>query len=146
MATLEEVNLIIQRVEAFRTADLIRKLMEAETGIGSVLRILHQAERPVTSGMISRSLGVSTARIAVLLKKLEGKGLIIRTAGADDARTTLVGLTEQGLEYTEYMYADLCAEIGRLIDHLGLERLLEFVSIAEEIVSIMKGPSDSLPE
>ena len=44
------------------------------------------------------------------------------------------------------MYADYCEELARLIDRVGLDRLREFMAIAAEIDSVMKGPPELIEE
>ena len=146
IATQEEVLLVIRQMEASRPMDLFRKLNKAENGAGAVLRVLHRAGEPVTAGAISQAMGVSTARVAVLLKKLEGRGLIRRAPGAKDARKTMVRLTGAGDEKVAHMYSDYCAEIARLIDCVGMDRLGEFAAIAGEINAVMVGPSNDAVE
>ena len=80
MAIKEEIALLEAMMVSSRPGEFFRKLNEADNGIGAVLRTLHQSQGPVTSGAISQAMGVSTARVAALLKKLESRGLVTRSA------------------------------------------------------------------
>lgn len=142
MATKEEIALLESMLGTCRPGELFLKLNEADNGLGAVLRILHRSEGPVTSGTVSRAMGVSTARVAALLKRLENLGLVARAQGRKDARTTMVSLTRKGTETVERMYADYCGELAKLIDRVGLDRLREFMAIAGEIDAVMKGPPE----
>ena len=144
MAAKEEIDMLEALILDCRPRAFFQKLDEADNGAGAVLRILHQLEGPVTSGMITRRMGVSSARVAALLKRLENRGLVSRVQGTEDARQTIVGLTEAGAATVEHMYADYCEDLARLIDSIGLDRLREFMLTAKEINSVMKGPPDIL--
>lgn len=109
-------------------------------GIGAVLRILNVPGKRMTAGEISRELGVSTARVAVILKKMEAKGILVRETGIEDARTTVVHLTDNGMETACKVRDELFADVGRAIDTIGEERLLEFVNTFRELRKVLKGP------
>ena len=90
----------------------------------------------MTSGKIAKELHGSTARMAVLLKKLEAKGLIIREPGVKDARTTVVRLSDQGWQKVEAVQHEVYQVLGTLIDEIGMERMLTFAETAKEIRSV----------
>lgn len=83
-------------------------------------------------------LGVSTARVAVLLKKMAAKGLITKGHDPADARVTVVSLTEQGRESIREIEGELYRQTGLVIDRVGEERVLEFIAIAQEIQSALQ--------
>ena len=90
--------------------------------------------------MISDRLDISTARVAVLLKKMVAKGLITKEKDPIDARVTIVKLTEYGRETIEHMWADVKAQMGKVIDEIGEDRLLEYIEINKEIRRIVTPP------
>lgn len=99
MATETQVDEIIRLAERVHSSDAFRCMDEANAGIGGTLRMLaeaRKAETVVTAGDIAERLGVSTARVAALLKRLESKGLIARRRSEADARVTEVVLTDKG--------------------------------------------------
>lgn len=78
MATETQVDEIIRLAERVHSSDAFRCMDEANAGIGGTLRMLaeaRKAETVVTAGDIAERLGVTTARVAALLKRLESKGL-----------------------------------------------------------------------
>ena len=99
-------------------------------------------KEPITAGAISEKLGISTARVAVLLKKLEAKGTISRLRDPADARKTLVQLTDSGMEWIQETWKKICDQMGKMIDTIGEERLMEFIEVGIEIRKIMQ----ELPE
>lgn len=141
MATKEQIETVIKTFGDVHPAEFFKRMDETSAGIGAVLKLLHETESTVTAGKISSFMRVSTARVAVLLKKMEAKGLIIKETGATDARTTVVKLSVLGRETVEKMRADMYSQISTVIDKIGMERLEEFAAISKEIHSVIKGPS-----
>lgn len=140
MATREQIETILVLVHDTHPATFFKRIDDTSAGISAVLRFLYEADGEVTSGQISSSMNVSTARMAVLLKKMDAKGLICKETGAADARTTVVRLSGFGRETVEKIHADMYRQVGCVIDKIGMERLIEFTTVAREICSIMKGP------
>lgn len=77
-------------------------------GMRAVVQLLHQKKEAITSKEISDAMNVSSARMTVLLQKMEGEGLIRKDNSPNDARSILVSLTEKGrekaLEVERYHY------------------------------------------
>ena len=140
MATREEIEKMAILLDESHPEKLMKKRNETGAGIGAVLRFLSQSDKPMTAGSISRSINVSTARVAVLLNKMEAKGFVCRTTGTEDARTVVVSLTPLGMETAQKLHESLYQDIGVLIDTIGMDRLIEYANISREIRSVMKGP------
>lgn len=87
--------------------------------------------------MVSKSLNISTARVAVLIRKMVDKGLITRETGANDARVVELKLTEHGREVVESLQRQRDEQMGRIIDKVGIERILEYIEISQEMQSVM---------
>ena len=96
MATKEQVDKVFAAVEDSKPKDLSKITNETMSGIGAVLRFLYESDRDITAGQISSFMNVSTARVAALLKKMEARGLIVKSTGENDARTTVVRLSSKG--------------------------------------------------
>ena len=141
MHNQEEIEGLIQAMYDAQPKDLARFMSENQAGIKAVLQLLYLAEGPVTAGTIAEEIGVSTARVAVLLKKMENKDLILREADPEDARVTTVRLSDQGLKTVTAMRQELYRQMGILIDRMGMDRMLEFVAISKEIQDVLKPPS-----
>ncbi|MBR5524528.1 MAG: winged helix DNA-binding protein [Clostridia bacterium] len=144
MATREEIEKIVLLLDESHPSKFMKKRNETNAGIGAVLRFLFESGQPMTAGSISQFMNVSTARVAVLLKKMEARGFIFRQAGTADARTVVVSLTEAGIETASKMQEDFHRDIGVLIDTIGMERLIEYTNISREIRSVIKGPSPDI--
>lgn len=73
--------------------------MREKTGLG---RSAHRAlmilsdHGDLSQTALAERLEISTAAVAVLLKKMEAEGYLLRTANTNDSRTNSIKLTEQG--------------------------------------------------
>lgn len=100
----EECRLVEKYV---RTTKLHRKVLEQELSSTGVYRSQHQllmfvADHPeVSQKELARLHGVSTATIAVSLKKLEQGGYIERKVDVRDNRYNLICITPKGMAAAE---------------------------------------------
>ena len=133
MATAEQIERIAALLRQAHPAASLKKVNEAAEGLGAALLFLAQEDAPVSAGAVSAYLHVSTARVAVLLRKLEAKGLIVTGARASDARVTSVRMSEAGREAARQLRESLHEQIGYLADRLGEEKLVQFALTAREI-------------
>ena len=122
-----------QKMRSCRPQPLYSKLDEGQRGTGFVLAYLREAKGEVIAGDLARELGVSTARIAALLRKMEKNGLIERRRSAADARQTVVALTEAGTEYTDKIMEQILEKTELLLERVGKEDLEEFIRISQKI-------------
>lgn len=142
MATKAQVEMVLgefKKMHRPHPSGLLQRIDERQEGVGAVLCLLSESEDTVTAGRISEVLGVSTARVAVLLKKMAAKGLITKERAPSDARVTVVTLTEQGKVVIREMEDDIFRKTELVIDQVGEERVLEFLAIAKEIQSVICG-------
>ncbi|HOF27514.1 MAG TPA: winged helix DNA-binding protein [Clostridia bacterium] len=130
MVSNEKIKRIIRLIEDVELEKVFKSLNDTMSGMGAALHILYEYGRSTTSGQLCDLLGVSSARVAVLLKTMESKGLIVKRKGVLDARTTVVSLTAFGEETTlkirEEMY-------NRIIDYVGFAQLEQFFAVAKQI-------------
>ena len=140
MATQEEIRKIITLLDESHPAKFMKKHNETNAGIGAVLNFLYDSDQPMTAGSISKFMNVSTARVAVLLRKMEARGFISRQSGKEDGRTVVVRLTAAGTETVLKLRENFYRDVGILIDTIGMERLIEYTTISKEIRAVLKGP------
>lgn len=138
MAEKAQIELVLAKMKQARPAEFFKCMDETQAGIGAVLHLLYESSGTVTAGMISDSLQISTARVAVLLKKMSAKGLISKERGILDARTTVVCLTSSGEQNIEEIQNHIYRQIGLAIDTVGERRLLDFITTADELRSVME--------
>lgn len=140
MATKEQIEMVLEKFQKAHPVNFYKMVNETQVGMGAVLRLLYESNGMVTAGKISDVLNISTARVAVLLKKMVAKGLISKEQSAKDARLTVVKLTALGEETVSKIHDEIYAQMGRIIDAIGEERLLEFIEISNEIRAVAKKP------
>ena len=141
MPSQEQIQMVFEHIRDSHSGDFFERISETTKGIAAVLGYLYETGETVTAGQISKVMNVSTARVAVLLKKMENKGLIIKETGTNDARTTVVRLSELGIKNAERLHNEIYSQISRMIDSIGMERLMEFIAVSKEIRSIIKAPT-----
>ena len=141
MANRETVEMILKKMEGSNPVDFFKSVNELQMGIGAVLQILQKSKGVVTAGQISEEMGVSTARVAVLLKKMAAKGLITKEKGVMDGWVTIVRLTESGENIASKMRHEMWVQVEKIIDSIGEERVLEFIEISNEIRNIVRVPN-----
>lgn len=137
MATPEQIEKVIFALSSSHPKDLFRAMDENQAGIGAVLRLLSESSGTITAGRIADYMNVSTARVAVLLKKMAAKDLIVRESYADDARVTVVRLSQKGEETAADIRKKIHDHVDTVIDKVGMERILEFAEISKEIHNAM---------
>lgn len=145
MATKEQVDKVFAAVEDSKPKDLSKITNETMSGIGAVLRFLYESDRDITAGQISSFMNVSTARVAALLKKMEARGLIVKSTGENDARTTVVRLSSKGIETVKIMKEKMIRDISAVIDKIGMEPFLEYIEMTKRISSIISENGSCLP-
>ena len=82
-------------LEHMRALDCVveRSYTRGETG---VLLYLYHISRPLFPGELTEKLGLTTGRIANILRALEAEGLVQRMPDGQDKRRVQVSLTRQG--------------------------------------------------
>lgn len=143
MATKEQIERLMNRFMEARPMDFFKSMNETQAGTGAVLKYLFHSDRCVTAGEISEHMKVSTARVAVILRKMEAKQLIIKGKDVSDGRMTVVTLSDQGRKVAAEIGADIRCKVGLLIDKVGEKRLDEFIEILLDFKEILKdGPPE----
>lgn len=140
MATIEQIEFLRKQLWDQSPAEFLKNFDQKQAGMHAILHLLFETSETVTAGMISDEMNVSTARVAVLLRKMVEKGLIRKETHALDARVTIVKLTEFGQDIAQNERDDVIRRLGAAIDKIGMDRMLEFVSISKELKAIMGDP------
>lgn len=140
MATQTEIELLLKQLKKAPPSDLFKNIDKSAVGISAALQYLYETDEVVTAGKLSENIGVSTARVAVLLKKMTANGLIEKENDLSDARVVVVKLSEYGRETAKKIQENAYAQVAVMIDEIGMDRMLEFAEISQEIHAIMKEP------
>lgn len=146
MITKERIEFIAQELPKVQPTNFLKIVNDSNAGIGFVLKLLFSASNnQLSAGELSESMCVSTARVAVLLKKMENKGLIFKQEDKSDARVTIVKLSEEGKRVAAEMKENMLKHIAKVIDKVGEEKFLQFISISHEIKDAMGEEFPSKP-
>ena len=137
MATKEQIDTLFRELEKAPPSEHFKYFDESTAGIQAILKYLNTTEKEASAGKISNHIKVSTARTAVLLKKMEAKNLIERKPDPDDGRMVIVKLSEHGKQKASAIHENVCRSLGEMIDKVGMDRMLEFVEISNEIHKLM---------
>ena len=119
----------------FRDVRVINKNNE---GLGLIVGYLYEHQDCVVyAGDLAKVSGVSTARIAAALNKLERLGIIQREASEKDSRKTIVKITAEGKARAEEKRKDVVQYTAKLIDKVGKEDMDSFLRILGRIKQAM---------
>lgn len=105
-------------------ADLI-----SSRGEEQVLLLLYFRNAPACAGDFAVCLGLTSGRVANLLKQLERKGYIMRISDAKDRRKVQISLTEEGKQYACKVYEKTLCEYKSLFAQLGDQDAQEFMRV-----------------
>lgn len=99
-------------------------------------------KKSITSGELADALGLTTARIASILKSLEKKGYITRECSEEDKRKVYVIITGSGIKYIEKkndtvfrFYRDIFAQMEER-DRDEFIRLLKIITDIAELTEM----------
>lgn len=101
-----------------------------------VLFFLLQKEEVVEPGEISKSLALSTPRVAKILQQLEDKGLVERQINQEDRRKIDVFLTDEGRDVIKQRKNFFVRTIAKIMSHLGEEDTKEYLRITKRLTEI----------
>lgn len=101
------------------------------------LSLLLLRDEPSCPSELSRSMGVSSARIAALLKHLEQKGWISRSADEHDERRVNVLLTDAGRELINSRRRDAIERVSAALRELGEEDAHEYVRLQQKMLDAL---------
>lgn len=124
----------LEKIMKSKFFKLSSKINNKTKGQEFILNYLHNKNKEVSAGELSVALGVSTARIAVLLKKLIKNNYVIKTTSKADARVVMISITQTGIEYIEKENKGILDYIGRIIEKVGVEKIEEFIKTADELL------------
>ncbi len=112
-----------------------QKISKMTRGEVFVLNYLMTHQNQAHPAEISRSMVVSTARIAALLSRLEEKQYISRASDPSDNRQVIVTLLPQGLALIQRIRSEVIAAVVRMLERLGPEDAREYIRIQKKILS-----------
>lgn len=137
MAKEQEVLSLLNEFNSIQPLAFLQHIDMTSMGIGNVLGFLCASGREVTAGEISDYMNVSTARVAVLLKKMSEKDLIKRRTDPSDKRKVMVSITSKGVQAFEEKKKEILLYAGAIVDHFGKEKVEDFIGSCRSIRDIV---------
>ncbi len=85
---------------------------------------------------MSKALMLTTARVAAMLKSLEGRDMITRTPDPADNRQVIVCLTEKGIALVKDRRTGMIHSVAKMLEALGEEDAKAYVRIQAKLVEL----------
>lgn len=136
MLTKEEAIILMERLKKTKPNDFFNKVDDYEVGMRFVLIYLSENEN-VYANNIANVMGVSRARITVLLNKLENKGYIKKEVSATDKRIEVVSLTDSGFAYINQIKENVISLVIKVVDEIGIDEIHRFLDTAAKIKKLL---------
>lgn len=124
---------LIKEINECRPHEIFELFYVSEKGIYAILNYLFEHNTETVAGDLSRDLNISTARVAVLLKKMEFRGFIKKYKSDKDMRKTIVVITNKGKKALNKLKIKLVNEMNALIEKVGIEDIETFLKISKKI-------------
>lgn len=87
---------------------------------------------------ISSCMGMSMPAVSQMLKSLQKKGLVMRTAATDDRRVVYVTLTPLGSELFSAAIEDFLKNIEVIVDRFGEDKIEEMIRLLNDLGEVME--------
>ncbi|CAM3539106.1 MarR family winged helix-turn-helix transcriptional regulator [Stackebrandtia soli] len=119
--------------------DVLLRPVFARRGLGEgefdVLATLRRAGEPytLTPGQLAASMMVTSGAVSKRIDRLEARRLVVRRAGAQDARSKLVVLTEAGVRLVDDVLVAHLENEHRLLAHLPPEDRRELADLLRRL-------------
>lgn len=114
------------------------EISQGMRGMPMVMRVLLDADRPLSPGQIARAAGVTDARIANTLRALEQRGYIRREPSEHDRRRVEVIVTEEGRSRASEHFDELLDLVGGFLEELGERDTRDLIRILGHIGQVME--------
>ncbi len=134
MATTQDVCFALELFEQNRPYKTLEEMKEQ--GAFAVIKLLHSEQRDLSSAEICKRLGISSARVAVLIKKLESKNFIEKIPSESDSRVKMIALSQKGRGFAEKAKKRMFETAEKIVDEFGIPRLLSMFEDLKKIKAI----------
>jgi len=134
----EQIQNIITKLKNNKPAKAFKKFSnDLDSGMRFVLMYLIDKKKAYAS-LIGEEMQISRARVGILLKKMETRGLIIKSAHEHDSRIEIIELTSEGLIKCNEIKLEMIRYISNIIDRVGYDKLNKFLDTACEIKAVLE--------
>lgn len=114
------------------------EISQGMRGMPMVMRVLLDADGPLSPGQIACAAGVTDARIANTLRALEQRGYIRREPSEHDRRRVEVIVTEEGRRRASEHFDELLDLVGGFLEELGERDTRDLIRILGHIGQVME--------
>ena len=136
-------ELVEMQVENARPLSWIADCIAAR-GEEQILLMLACRDSAICAGELAEHIGLTSGRVANILKQLERKGYIERTHGTTDKRKVLVCLTTAGQQYAKHVYRKELDGYAWLLRVLGEADAREFMRLLKQGVNLLGAHHEEL--
>lgn len=126
----------LQNAYRYRGSGPRKKFDDSMHGEAFALAYISQHGGTIIPSDISNEMLVSSARVAVILNSLEGKGLVTRQIDPEDRRRVLVGLTQKGQKLAEKRRQSIFDYTVRVLKALGEDDAQELVRLIGKLADL----------
>lgn len=99
------------------------------------LSVLMQ-EGPMTLAALGRRLSLTSGAVTNLVDRLENRGMVQRTADANDRRKTIVTVVEEAFSQERNPYVSMGESYAKLLDTYSVEQLTFLVEYLERQITL----------
>ena len=134
---MDKINELLKIIAEKNPFKFLEDLHNQNSGKLFILKYLYDNKKDAKAGELAKELKVSTARVAMLLKKLESSKYIKRYNDPKDARITMVSLTKEGEKYIVKKMETLTDKLKKVVKAMGITKVEDFVKVALTISVIL---------
>lgn len=128
---------LLAKMRSLHKARSQRGISESLQGEAFVLHYVAYHDGGVLPGDISQEMGVSSARIATALNRLEDKGFVTRQIDRGDRRRILVDVTKEGRDVAKKHWQSMLGATENMLKFLGEHDAKEYVRIKSKLADMI---------
>jgi len=134
----EKVIELLEKLRSNCPSKVFEEIDQGKRGMGFVLMYLHSHDGEAYANSMAEKAGVSRARMAVLINKMEKRGLLTKTPSTVDGRIDIVKISEFGLKSVEQIKKEAIKSFEKIIDVLGFDEVNKFIDTSIKIKKILE--------
>ena len=123
----EEAQDYLKKLFESSPKSFIESMDDKSRGTFVLLKTLSETDKEVCAGDVSKMFGVSTARVAVVIKKLVKKGLVATATAEDDKRKVIIRITDSGRQEVNRIEDEMIDYMKVLVREVGQRDMNEFL-------------------
>ena len=133
MKTRNHAEEVLKDLYVNKPFEIFESIDKNNQGMNFILSYLNDVKNHVSAGELAKALKVSTARIAILLKKLIKNNFVKKQNAPKDARISIISITDKGKKFIETEKEKIIALVEKLIKKVGIDDLKEYIKLSLKI-------------